>query len=187
MTSALQDAQALIRYCESAPKVRRWYVSRVVRELEVISSGRQTTNAEGPEGIVGVDACNAPATEQFRREESFSAYFDRSGKVSDAPGLREALRAFGYASSESREEGRQRLEQMDWWEDEDFDHPAHLSEKEFRDAFHYGDDSALEEGMVFVEIPSENGPLFVPFSYQAREASADLSRRLLHEELEDPR
>jgi hypothetical protein len=66
---------------------------------------------------------------------------------------------------------------------EDFDRPAHLSGADFRSVFGYPKDLSLDqgtEGTVYVEIPTSPDPTFVPFSYQSRKASRDLSESLLY-------
>ena len=70
-----------------------------------------------------------------------------------------------------------------WWQEEDFDRPVHIPLEALRDFLErrsdYPAEDALEEGMVFIEIWTNNLLRWVPFSFQAREASKQIYRQLL--------
>jgi hypothetical protein len=71
-----------------------------------------------------------------------------------------------------------------WWEGEEFDLTFHLRHSELRrilrETSKYPDDQPLVEGMVFLQIvgPAQE-PQFVPFSFQAREASKQVYKKLM--------
>lgn len=74
-------------------------------------------------------------------------------------------------------------EDPDWWLEEDYDISVHLRLQDFRallaETSGYSEDQPLVEGMVFLEIWQGDHFIFVPFSYQARQASKQVYRRLL--------
>jgi hypothetical protein len=78
---------------------------------------------------------------------------------------------------------RQPADNLEWWQAENFDLPVHIPLSGFRSFLqeysNYRPDQPVEEGMVFIELWSEGKMSFIPFSFQAREASKEIYQRLL--------
>ena len=70
-----------------------------------------------------------------------------------------------------------------WWKGEEFDLTFHIRLSDLRTLLDeyggYPPDQPLVEGMVFIELPRTEGPVFVSFTYQAREASKKVYKRLI--------
>ena len=69
-----------------------------------------------------------------------------------------------------------------WWQGEEFDLTFHVSEMELREILEahggYSADQPLVEGMVFVEIHPDGSLEFIPFTFQARQASKAVYKKL---------
>ena len=78
---------------------------------------------------------------------------------------------------------KQTADNFAWWQAENFDQPVHIPLSEFRNFLQeystYRQDQPVEEGMVFIELWRRGKMSFIPFSYQAREASKEIYQRLL--------
>ncbi len=150
----LQSVSELVRFCRSEPGIRRWYVARLFRGT-----------GEPAESMTFLDLYFAPAAKTLLKnlETHLGESFDTKKAEAFFLGLRK--------------------DNLEWWEEEDFELPAHLTLGDFRafliDFSGYPGDQPVEEGMVFIEISGPGRIRFVQFSLQAREVGKAVMSRLM--------
>jgi len=130
-----------LNFTKHQPRVRRWYIARVIDEGDV---GKYIDLYYSPASKTGEDKLHGLSREEVVNIEA---------------------------------------DDLSWWQDEDFEDGFHLSMGEFRNFLartsDYPKDQPIEEGMVFLEIPTEVASSLIPFSLQARKISKLIYRRLV--------